>query len=71
MQLLTHGGKGSGKPLIVTTNSTLKELQNPEDTAYALRLNCLSQNKLIKMKRHGDTDINISDIHSIHIFKTV
>ena len=25
----------SGKPLIVTTNLTLEELQNPEDTAHA------------------------------------
>ncbi len=36
-----------------------------------LRLNCLSQNKLVKMKWHGNTYIDISNIHSIHIFKTV
>ncbi len=28
-------------------------------------------NKFIKMKWHGNTYINISNIHSIHIFKTV
>ncbi len=38
---------------------------------HAGRLNCFFQSKLIKMKWHGNTYIDISNIHSIHIFKTV
>jgi DNA replication protein DnaC len=33
----------SGKPLIVTANLTLEELQNPEDTAHARIYNHLIQ----------------------------